>query len=50
MLKDVTITVKAGQTIDVDAAHLDAAVRLGAVAVLDEKEPKKKSTRKGAAK
>lgn len=48
VIKDVTLTIKAGQTVDIDGAQLDAALRLGAVAV--EAEPKKKTTTKRAAK
>lgn len=42
VIKDVTLTIKAGQTADIDGAQLDAALRLGAVTV--EEEPKKKKT------
>lgn len=46
ILKDATLTVKAGQTVEVDDACVDAAVRLGFVAIPKAEKPAPKKAKK----
>lgn len=39
ILKDVTLTVKAGQIVDIDISSVPAALRMGFIAIPAEKEP-----------
>ncbi len=46
ILQDATLTVKAGQIVDIDESNIAAALRLGFVAIPQEEEKPKKAKKK----